>query len=181
MNYLEAKKQVVQKRIIGGIIALVAGCLTTVGLVKSFYVQISVLESQGLGILSGIKNLIAGLYYLPYFPRFLWPASPVIDLQNVISYDNLPFLFVYLLSFVGAAILGSANNLSRKLKSIKQKLLDLELEHSMMGDNPSPSPRKFEEVVKNVPIESESFFKQFHSLYLAPIIVAVIIWLLKIG
>lgn len=181
MNFLQAKKQVVHKRIIGGTLAVIAGGLTGVGIVKSLYIQLGILEYQGLGLLTGIKQLIAGLYYLEYFPRFLWPLSPAVNLEDILTAGNIPFFISYAMFFVGIAFFNSANDLSRRMKVIKQKIVDLELERSMMGESTAPSPRKFEDMARDLPVEPESFFKQIHSLYIAPVIVAIILWLLKIG
>lgn len=178
MNFEQACRTVRQKKIIGAIIILVFGLLTAVGFIKFIYIQASQGTVGGIDLLHPVKYLIAELYFLPYFPRFIWSFSPTLDLENsLVSKDNLSFYFVYAMTFVGIAIYASGSRLNKEIKEILSEIRKEDIKRTARGEPPRPDIRED----TSLPVKNESFFSQVNQLYIAPIVVAIILWFLGIG
>ncbi|MGK6325780.1 YniB family protein [Erwinia sp. DT-104] len=178
MDYNQARKTVRQKKMIGAVIILVFGLLTIFGFIKFIYIQAIQGSNGGIDLLHPVKYLIAELYYLPYFPRFIWPISPAPDFENsLFSKGNLYFYFVYAMTFVGMAVYASGSELNKEIKEILSEIRKEDIKRTARGESPRPDIRED----RSLPVKNESFFSQVNELYIAPIVVAIILWFLGIG
>ncbi len=178
MDFKQACKTVRQKKITGAIITLVFGLLTVVGFIKFIYIQASQGATGGIDLLQPVRYLIAKLYYLPYFPSFIWSLGPTLNLEEpLISKGNLGFYFVYAMTFVGMSVYASGSQLSKEIKEILSEIRKEDIKRTARGESPRPDIRED----KNLPVKNESFLSQVNQLYIAPIVVAIILWFLGIG
>ncbi len=116
--------------------------------------------------------LVYNIYSLtsPYLDWF-WSHSPIPNLEHIKVSENYIAITIYLFIFVGLSFISSAFCLIDRLCKIKRKREDQEIEDSLKGTKPKIKP---EEIV----IIDKSFFQQVHTLYIAPIIVGIILYLL---
>jgi len=86
------------------------------------------------------------------------------------SWQNVYFLSIYFLIFVGLAFYASGGKLNRRLRKINQKIEDQLIAESIKGEG----GRNRQQIEESVDIQSSTIFSQIHQLYIAPIVVAVV-------
>lgn len=92
------------------------------------------------------------------------------DPQNPLSKEGLTFGLIYLGIFVGAALYGSGAELKARIRRIKREIEDQLIKESIAGT----SKRSRTQIEDAIEIPSGSIWKQWHELYLAPIITAIV-------
>jgi hypothetical protein len=175
MNFQEAKKKVVVKRIVGAAVGVTALISTAVSLLKMLYFRIDDGTQLGGAIARPLKSLVSWAYENTHqFVGWFWQYSPTPDQMHLGEQENAYFLVIYLLIFVGAAFFASGNKLADRLRRIRQKIEDQVIEESIKGRD----ARSREQIENETEIPESSIFSQFHQLYLAPILVGVVVALL---
>ena len=90
--------------------------------------------------------------------------------MNLLDSQNLYFITIYVLLFIGLAFLSSGRRLSIQLANINKSIENQMIEESIRGNY----ARSREQIEQSTQIPSLNVFSQFHQYYLAPLITAVI-------
>lgn len=116
------------------------------------------------------KELVIVIYQKTQYLSFFWERSPAPNHTNFSEPHNFYFMIIYLLIFVGFAFYASGAKLASRLAEINEKIENQLIEESIKGNN----ARSREEIEKETDIPSNSIFSQFHEMYLAPVITALV-------
>lgn len=175
MNFKQAKKKIILKRILGLFIGIPSLISTVVSLLRMIYFRLDDSSQLGEVISPPLKLIVLWAHentqqYIGWF----WSHSPTPDLRNLTDLENVYFLGIYLLIFVGMAFWASGTKLARRLRQISRKIENQIIEESIKGER----ARGREQIEKETVIPENSILSQIHQLYLAPIIVGLIIALL---
>lgn len=170
MNFHEAKSKVWTYKIIGVLIALPAITSTIISMLKMLYFRLEDGTAMGSAIARPFKQLVSVVYENTQALALFWQNSPTPSLGELLSRQNVYFLSIYVLFFVGLAFYTSGGKLNRRLKAINQKIEDQLIAESIRGDG----GRSRQQIEESIDVPSSTIFSQFHQLYIAPVIVAVI-------
>ena len=174
MNYGQAQRKSISKKLVGVFICVPAIVSTVVSFLKMAYYRLDD-GSQIGGIISRpFKQFVAWVYDQTEYLNLFWEYSPTPNQMNIPDFQNLYFIGIYLTIFVGLAFYSSGKKLSRRLAEINEKIENQLVEESIKGG----SGRTREQIEDETKIPTNSIFSQFHQLYLAPVITAVIVAIL---
>ena len=175
MNFQEAQKKVFIKRVAGAAIGIPALISTVVSVLKMLYYRIDDGTQLGGAIARPLKSLVSWAYENTHqYNEWFWNYSPTPDHLNLAKSENAYFIGIYLLIFVGTALFASGNKLARRLSKLREKIEDQVIAESIKGEK----ARSREQIERESEIPEYSIFSQFHQLYLAPIVVALVAALL---
>jgi YniB-like protein len=173
MNYASARREATTKRIVGTGIFVVAILFVLASLLLFIYGG----SDSGGTALSGLSGLLRRLvqrifehtqYLLP-----IWNAAPIPNLRDLSSAGTLGFLACYIAVFIGASLVRSGNQLAQRLRAIDRQIEDEEIRESIKGGR----RRSRSEIEEHVNVPKQSIWKEFHTLYLAPFLVGIVLWL----
>ncbi len=120
MKIDEARKSIKAKIILGTILMCLSMPIFIVSVVKTFY-----LVSKELSV-SPIGDFIQKLIFkaVDYAPAldWLWPISPALNMNDLLSTGSLFFVFVYLTLLVGASLIRNEFSRKRSLNVVHDKL-----------------------------------------------------------
>ncbi|MBE0458081.1 YniB family protein (plasmid) [Pseudoalteromonas sp. KG3] len=170
MNFHEAKSKVWSYKIIGFVIALPAITSTVISMLKMLYFRLEDGTAMGATIARPFKQLVSVVYENTQALTLFWQYSPTPSLDELLSRQNVYFLSIYVLVFVGLAFFTSGGKLNRRLRKINQKIEDQLIAESIRGD----IGRNRQQIEESIEVPPSTIFSQFHQLYLAPIFVAVV-------
>lgn len=175
VNFKQAKQKIILKKVLALSIGIPAIISTVVSLLRMIYFKLNDGSQLGEAISRPLKLIVLWAYentqqYIGWF----WSHSPTPDIRNLTELENIYFLGIYLLIFVGMAFWASGAKLANRLRQISQKIEDQIIEESIKGE----VARSRKQMEKETVIPENSIFSQIHQLYLAPIIVGLIIALL---
>ncbi|KPV96771.1 hypothetical protein AN214_01232 [Pseudoalteromonas sp. P1-9] len=170
MNFHEAKSKVWTYKIIGVLIALPAITSTIISMLKMLYFRLEGSTAMGAAIARPFKQLVSGVYENTQALNLFWQYSPIPTLDELLSRQNVYFLSIYVLLFVGLAFFTSGGKLNRRLRKINQKIEDQLIAESIKGG----FGRNRQQIEESIDVPSSTIFSQFHQLYVAPIVVAII-------
>ena len=170
MNFHEAKSKVWTYKIIGVLIALLAITSTIISMLKMLYFRLEDGTAMGAAIARPFKQLVSVVYENTQALALFWQRSPTPTLDELMSRQNVYFLSIYFLIFVGLAFYASGGKLNRRLRKINQKIEDQLIAESIKGEG----GRNRQQIEESVDIQSSTIFSQIHQLYIAPIVVAVV-------
>lgn len=174
MDYQTARKRVALKRLSGMAVVLISAAFSLAGIFLFLYTSI---DSAG-NLLSGLNFSVKRMVYFVFDnTRMLlpiWNNAPVPDPGNIFSRGTLGFLFWYLCVFVGASLIGSANKLSRRLNAIDRQIEDESIRESLAGGR----KRSRTELEEQVIVPNQPLWQQVHTLYIAPLVVGIILWVI---
>ncbi|MFZ8169091.1 YniB family protein [Alteromonas macleodii] len=170
MNFHEAKSKVWTYKIIGVLIALPAITSTIISMLKMLYFRLEDGTAMGSAIARPFKQLVSLIYENTQALVLFWQHSPTPILNDLMSRQNAYFLAVYLLFFVGLAFYSSGGRLNRRLRKINQKIEDQLIAESIREGG----GRNRQQIEESIEVPPSTIFSQFHQLYLAPIVVAVV-------
>lgn len=170
MNFKEAQKKVVAKRVIGAVVFVPAIISTVVSFLKMLYFRLDDGTQVGSAIARPFKQLVYGIYENTQFLGMFWQHSPIPNQMKFSDSQNLYFLGIYILVFVGLAFFSSGKKLSRRLYKINQKIEDQLIEESIKGS----VGRSRSQIEESTQVPSSTIFSQLHQLYVAPVITAVV-------
>lgn len=149
MNYKEARRKSIYKRLVGVSIIAPAIISTAISFLKLLYFRLDDGTQLGNMIAQPFKQLISHTYQNTQFLNFFWENSPTPNHMNFSEIHNAYFLAIYLLIFVGLAFYASGTKIASRLSITN------------------------EEIESATEIPSNSIFTQIHQLYLAPVITAI--------
>ncbi|AXW88063.1 hypothetical protein AU509_02345 [Lonsdalea britannica] len=170
MTYQQAGLIAVVKRIAGWIIFIPAVLSTIISLANVIYDFTE--RKQGInGVMQDFLHLVVEvLRFNTPFLNLFWYNSPVPDFSRAFASPTMMFWLIYILIFVGLALQVSGARLSRQVKHIREGLED-----QMILENAKGSDGKTrEELETRVKLPRHTVLLQFFPLYILPIIVAAI-------
>lgn len=170
MNFHEAKSKVWTYKVIGVLIALPAITSTIISMLKMLYFRLGDGTAIGAAIARPFKQLVSVVYENTQALALFWQRSPTPTLDELMSRQNVYFLVFYILVFVGLAFFTSGGKLNRRLRKKNQKIEDQLIAESIKGDG----GRNRQQIEESIDVQPSTIFSQFHQLYLAPIVVAVV-------
>lgn len=170
MNFKEAQRKAVSKKVIGVAIALPSIISTVVSLLKMLYFRLDDGTQMGSFIARPFKQFVSWAYENTQFLNIFWQHSPTPNQTNFPDTQNIYFIAIYILFFVGLAFVASGIKLSVRLAKINQKIEDQLIEESIKGT----TGRSRTEIEESTDIPSSTIFSQLHQLYIAPVVTAVI-------
>lgn len=171
MQYQEAKKRSIVKRVIGAAVVFPALISTVISFLKMLYFRLDDGTRFGSALARPVKNAVYSVYEQTQSLSFFWKHSPVPDQFNLSEIQNLYALIIYFSIFVGVALYASGRKLATRLAVIDEKIENQVIEESLKGVH----GRSRVEIERSMAIPSNSVFTQAHQLYLAPIIVGVLV------
>lgn len=121
MDYQQALNTSKRKRILGLVLGVLALISIFVSLLKFFYLRMNSGTELGAVLSEPYRNLIFTLYDHTAFLNIFWEYSPVPDLVNVLVVENLSFLVIYMLFFVGLALEASGDKVMSSLSANMSK------------------------------------------------------------
>lgn len=122
-------------------------------------------------LMQPIVNIGYSLYQHTPRLKYFWDHSPVPSLKQLKTYDNLLFVAIYILIFIGSAYIQAARGLSTRLAAINKQIEDQIIKDSITGGR----VRGKVEIRNSIPISASGLFCEFNKLYLAPITVGVLV------
>lgn len=175
VDYQTAKRAVLTKRIAGAVLAIISLTFVLMGLLLFLYNSLGVAEGQVLASLSlAIKNLVYGIFANTQLLLPIWNNAPVPNPGDITSMGTLGFLGWYMGAFVGASLVASANKLARRLRAIDEQIENETISDSLRGSR----RRSRAELEQKITVSSQSVWQQFHTLYIAPLVVGIVLWLI---
>lgn len=170
MNIREAQKKALWKMAGGALIGILSLISTIMSLLLMLYYHTADGTRLGNAIALQVKRLISFCYEHTSALHWLWDLAPIPDIRNPMSKESLVFAVVYLGVFVGAALFGSGSQLRARIKRIKLEIEDQVIKDSIAGT----VRRSRRQIEDDVEIPSSSIWNQWHTLYLAPLVVTIL-------
>ncbi|OKP05750.1 YniB family protein [Xenorhabdus eapokensis] len=173
MTYRQARYVAIVKRILGWII-FVPSLLST-------FVSVINLAAWQHGAKDGINAVLNDFFQMMTevikfntpFLDFFWKHSPTPDRIAGITGENVSFLVIYILMFVGLAMSASGLRIYRQFKFIKERVED-----QMIFEHARESGITKEQLVAKIEFPRHSLFSQIFILYISPIIIGAIAYFL---
>ena len=163
---MQAQNRGVAKIIIGGLVSIISFISFTITILKTLYLNAQTIL-QGINKL--IQNFINEVYINTQFLKIFWEKSPSLS-EPLASVDNLIIILIYYIFIgLGVYLFKSGKSILSRLRKIKQSIEDDEIYNSMQNISNEEIEVKYRQVVQN-----EGFLNKLHTLYLAPIIAAII-------
>jgi len=170
LQYKEALRKSIIKKIIGVAIAVPSIISTVISILRMMYFRMDDGSMMGGIISKPLKQFVYFVYENTGYLEWFWENSPIPNFMHLKDEQNLYFLLIYFSFFVGVAFYASGSKLSLRLKKINEQIEEQIIKDSIEGQQ----SRSREEIENNTEIPQSSIFSQFHQLYLAPIITAII-------
>lgn len=171
MTYDEAKKKILIKWLVGAPVVIAASLSCAVSALKMFYFGLDSGNQLSNAIALPIKRLVYLIYEKTHFLEFFWNHSPIPTPKELFANSNISFFVIYLCIFLGMAFVGSARSLSARLAEIDKEIENELIRESVKGN----APRRRQEIQERVSVPKPGWLSQFHSLYLAPVAVGVVV------
>lgn len=173
MTYTEAQRKIRYYRLIGIALIAVGLLFTVISALKFLAFGLTDQGALASALTEIIRRLVASAHDNTQFLSFFWTYAPMPTRSPIASLPNLFALFFYILAFVGTGFWHAATSLSQKLGEVRHEIQKEALRQSVSGGK----PRSVTEVQKEIEISvstDESWLSKFHTLYIAPIIVAIL-------
>ena len=171
MNYIQALRKSRLKRFIGLIISIIGVISSIISILKMLYFNFD----NGTAIEGVFAKIFQKSIYFIYentqFLNIFWENCPTPNFNKLNVQDNMYFILLYALIFIGLALYSSGKKLSIRLDEINI-IIENQLIHSAISS--SEVKRTREEMQNNTNISNSSIFSQLHQLYIAPLIITII-------
>lgn len=170
MNYQQALKKSRLKRIFGFIIFLIGIVSSIISILKMLYFNSDDGTVIGGALSKIFKNLISLIYENTQFLNIFWQNCPSPNLNQLNTQDNIYFLLLYVLIFIGLALYSSGKKLAIRINDINIIIENQLIQESIRNG----VVRTRQELENNTNINDSSAFSQVHQLYIAPLAIAVL-------
>ena len=174
MNYNEAKKKIFRGRLIGGSLFAVAGLTFLISCLKFLYYGLDAGDPLSHALAAPFQRLVSTIYLKTEFLNLFWEYAPTPDARNHLSLPNFYFALVYLAAFIGTIIFRYANALAKRVGTAEQIIDDERIRHSIRRSALQHDRTSIEDQLEILPPNRDSIWKQFHTLYFAPLIVTIV-------
>ncbi|MDC9594907.1 YniB family protein [Xenorhabdus sp. IM139775] len=179
MTYQQAGYVAVAKRILGWIIFVPSLLSTFVSVVNLIAGQHDVkgdgVSGDGINAVLNdfLRMMTEMIKFNTPFLDFFWKHSPTPDRLIGITGENISFLVIYILMFVGLAMSASGLRIYRQFKFIKERIED-----QMLLELAKESGITKEQLEAKIKFPRHSLFSQIFILYISPIIIGAIAYFL---
>ncbi|MGO3740603.1 MAG: YniB family protein [Marinomonas foliarum] len=163
MNYKDAKRKAISKKVIGLAIVVPTLISTVISLLRMLYFRIDDGTQMGSALAKPIKQLVSLVYENTHFLDLFWMYSPIPNQMNLKDTQNFYFITIYVLLFIGYASFGSGRKLSHRLRVINQKIEDQLIHESIKGI----AGRSRVQIEESTIVTAPTIFSQIHQLYIA--------------
>ena len=172
-TYQQAGRVAVLKRVLGWVVFIPALLSTVVSLLNFIYSQSK--QTQGINavMLDFLHVMIDMIRFNTPFLNVFWHNSPVPAVGQGLSGANLMFAVIYILIFVGLALQASGARMSRQVRHIREGVEDQMILEQARGSE----GRTRAQVEERIILPRHTIFLQVFSLYILPVVIAVIAWL----
>lgn len=170
MNRWQAACTGLAKRIAGWVIFILAAVSTLISMLK--YIDAWPINPQDFsGVIMDFARLMIHMLQetLPWLSLF-WQHSPVPDFHGHL---NLSFWIIYLLIFIGMALNASGRRINRRLRYLREHVEDQVILEQAKGEQGLSRT----ELESRINVPNHSIFRQFFTLYISPIIVIIVAYL----
>lgn len=169
MVYKQALNRGITKIIIGILILFISFTSFIITILKALYLNSQNDQTILQGLNRLIQNFIADIYNHTQFLKIFWEKSPSL-IEPLASVDNLIIILSYYI-FIGLGVyfFHSGKSILFRLSKIRQSIENQKIYNSLQYVSDEDIQIKYRNVIQN-----EGFFNKLHSLYVAPIIVAII-------
>ncbi|OTA15805.1 membrane protein [Xenorhabdus vietnamensis] len=173
MTYQQIGYVAVAKRILGWIIFVPAFLSTSVSVINLAWQH--GIEGDGVNAVLNdfLKIMTEMIKFNTPFLDFFWKNSPIPDRIVGITGQNMSFLVIYILIFVGLAMSASGLRMYRQFKFIKERIED-----QIILENVKESGITKEQLEAKVKFPRHSLFSQIFTLYISPVIVGTVAYFL---
>lgn len=171
MNYQQALKKSRLKRIIGFVIFLIGIVSSIISILKMLYFNFDDGTIIGGALSKIFKNLISLIYQNTQFLNIFWQNCPSPNLNQLNTQDNIYFLLLYGLIFIGLALYSSGKKLAIRLNDINIIIENQLIKESIMNNQ---AVKRRDEIQNEISIKDSSIFSQLNQLYLAPLITSIV-------
>ncbi len=174
MHYQEAKDKVWRYRLIGLLLLIGGGIFTLISMLKFLYVGLDSGDPLFHGLAQSFKNIVLLAYdwTSPYLD-IVWRTAAAPNPRSLVSWGNGGFILEYLAVIFGIDRIRAAGSLAGRIGQAKRILEDEQLRESVRSGGARPPVQM--QPTTPVPGGNDRGFKLFHTLYLAPIVVGVIV------
>ncbi|WP_241578292.1 YniB family protein [Rosenbergiella nectarea] len=170
MTLAQARNSALCKKCIGWIIFIISTLSTAVSLLNYLSSQREKLASIN-AVLSDFTRVIVDMVrFNTSFLNLFWQHSPVPDFGHS---TNLLFWIVFILIFFGMALNAAGSRQWRQYRYVKEQLEDHKVIENAFGER-DKTPLE----AQRVQLTNQSPFRQYYLLYILPIIVVVVGYIL---
>lgn len=174
MDYKSAKREVIVKMMVGAALMVISSVFVLIGILLFLYNSLNAAEGRVLaGLTLSLKNLVYSIFTNTQVLLPIWNNAPVPNFGDMTSKGTLGFLAWYVGAFVGASLAASANKLARRLRAIDEQIENETISDSLRGG----MIRSRAELEQKITVPRQSIWQQFHTLYIAPLVVGIVLWL----
>ncbi|MDX7999434.1 hypothetical protein FE394_09525 [Xenorhabdus sp. Reich] len=174
MGYLQAGYVAIAKRILGWVIFVPTFLSTFVSVINLAWLHGVKGDGVNAVLNDFLKMMVEMVKFNTSFLDFFWKHSPVPDCAAGITGVNIGFLIIYFLIFVGLAMSASGLRMYRQFKFIKEHIED-----QMILENAKENGTTKEQLEAKIKFPRHSLFSQIFTLYISPIIIGAIAYLLS--
>lgn len=171
MTYGEARKKILLKWLVGVPVVVATSLSSAVSALKMFYFGLGSGDQLSNTIALPIKRFVYLVYENTHFLDVFWKHSPLPTPREPFTVSNIIFLAIYISIFFGMTLISSARSLSARLAKIDKETENELIRESVKGN----APRGRREIQEQGPASKPSWLSQFHTIYLAPIIVGIVV------
>ncbi|KAA9001746.1 hypothetical protein FJU30_05490 [Affinibrenneria salicis] len=170
MTYQQAGRVAVVKRIAGWLVFIPALLSTLVSLANLLYQHSEKKPGIDAVLLDFVHLMVEMIRFNTPFLNIFWFNSPVPDFDRLSSVATMMFWLIYILMFVGLALQVSGARMTRQVRHIREGIEDqLILEKSRGSEG-----RSRQQLEERIVLPRHTILLQFFPLYILPLIVAVI-------
>jgi hypothetical protein len=174
MKYQQARQIAVIKRIVGWVI-FIPCLLSTIVSLLNFLAQYNK-TNQGISavLLDFVHVLVNAVRVNTSFLDLFWFASPLPSWGAGVTLGNILFVLIYWLIFVGAAFQASGVRISQQIRRLREGIEDrIILQQAQETVTPDRN-----ELEQHIELPGHSVFRQYITLYISPLVIAIIGYLL---
>ena len=170
MTLAQARRSAILKKCIGWVCFIIGMLSTAISLLNYLGGQHEKLASINAVLADFTRVIVDMLRYNTSFLNLFWQHSPVPDFAHS---ANLLFWLFFILIFFGMALNAAGSRQWRQYRYVTEQLEDHKVIENALGDrNETPFD------VRRVQLTNQSPFRQYYLLYLLPIIVVGVGYLL---
>lgn len=170
MNYQRAGYLAIFQRISGWILFIFSSLSTVISILNFLYLH----SKQDKGInavaMDFIHVMVDAIHYSTKFLDIFWHNSPIPELGKGITWDNILFLIIYWLAFVGLALTVTGARISRQIRFIRERLDDKLILEQLKGSEGLTRQQLEEKIV----LPNHTILRQIFPLYVLPVLVLIV-------
>lgn len=182
MTYQQARCIAIIKRILGWIIfipALLSTSISTISFIYQYCKNISQTDDTHelyLVFKDFIRVFLEMIRTYTSFLDYFWNNSPLPTLSTGWSSNNIFFIAIYILIFVGLALMSSGARMSRQLRHVREHIEDMAIVEQTKGDD----GLSYQALMQKVKFPHHTILLQFFRLYILPAAIAAAVYFMMI-